>query len=58
MYLLLVIYSLFNMWDVSWGTREVPKDDGEEKQQAIEKVWLSIYSLYSLIQQINMQLGK
>ena len=22
MYVLLVIYSLFNMWNVSWGTRE------------------------------------
>ena len=23
MYVLLVIYSFFNMWNVSWGTREV-----------------------------------
>ena len=23
MYLLLTIYSLFNLWNVSWGTREV-----------------------------------
>ena len=25
MYLLLVIYSIFNLNDVSWGTRDVPK---------------------------------
>ncbi|XP_002048317.3 chitin synthase chs-2 [Drosophila virilis] len=32
MYMLLMIYSVFNMNDVSWGTREAPvlRDDGEE----------------------------
>lgn len=27
MYMLLIIYSLFNLNDVSWGTRETPKED-------------------------------
>lgn len=27
MYMLLIIYSLFNLNDVSWGTREAPKED-------------------------------
>lgn len=32
MYMLLMIYSVFNMNDVSWGTREAPvlRDDGED----------------------------
>ncbi|KAL7734282.1 hypothetical protein ACLKA6_010625 [Drosophila palustris] len=32
MYMLLMIYSVFNMNDVTWGTREAPvlRDDGEE----------------------------
>ncbi|XP_061397172.1 chitin synthase chs-2 [Musca vetustissima] len=34
MYMLLLIYSVFNMNDVSWGTREVaPKKDDETTQQ-------------------------
>ena len=32
MYLLLMIYSLFNLNDVSWGTREVPKQENEKEQ--------------------------
>ncbi|KAH8404445.1 hypothetical protein KR222_002050, partial [Zaprionus bogoriensis] len=33
MYMLLMIYSVFNMNDVSWGTREAPvlRDDGEDE---------------------------
>lgn len=32
MYMLLMIFSVFNMNDVSWGTREAPvlKDDGKD----------------------------
>ena len=37
MYLLLVIYSMFNLNVVSWGTREVPKKKTAEEQEA-EKV--------------------
>ena len=37
MYLLLVIYSIFNLNVVSWGTREVPKKKTAEEQEA-EKV--------------------
>jgi len=34
MYLLLVIYALFNMNDVSWGTREVPKSAADLAAEA------------------------
>ena len=34
MYLLLVIYSIFNLNVVSWGTREVPKKKTAEEQEA------------------------
>ena len=39
MYVLLVIYSLFNMWNVSWGTREVAvqKTKAELEREAKEK---------------------
>ena len=33
MYLLLIIYSLFNLNNVSWGTRENPAQAAEQKQQ-------------------------
>ncbi|BFF96913.1 chitin synthase chs-2 [Drosophila madeirensis] len=38
MYMLLMIYSVFNMNDVSWGTREAPvlKDDDKEAQKDAE----------------------
>merc|ERR1712098_577114 len=35
MYLLLTIYSLFNMNNVSWGTREVPKTEAEKQAEAM-----------------------
>ena len=43
-YLLLVIYAFFNMNDVSWGTREVPKSAADlaaeaENQVCIERSW-------------------
>lgn len=31
MYMLLIIYSLFNLNDVSWGTRENPAEAGAKK---------------------------
>merc|ERR1712098_108118 len=34
-YLLLTIYSLFNMNNVSWGTREVPKTEAEKQAEAM-----------------------
>ncbi|XP_063921349.1 chitin synthase chs-2-like [Zophobas morio] len=40
MYMLLVIYSVFNMNNVSWGTREVtvvPKPEGKEKEQEVKE---------------------
>jgi len=48
MYILLVIYSFFNMWNVSWGTREVAqkktkaelekeKQEEEERQKEMKK---------------------
>ncbi|CAG0880273.1 unnamed protein product [Darwinula stevensoni] len=41
MYLLLIIYSVFNLNDVSWGTREVPKKltkaEEEAQQKALEE---------------------
>ena len=33
-YLLLVIYALFNLNDVSWGTREVPKSAADLAAEA------------------------
>ena len=59
MYLLLVIYSLFNMWNVSWGTREVPKDDFEEQQKKIEEVKQAVKPedqgmLNNLLSQLNL----
>ena len=45
MYLLLVIYSVFNLNNVSWGTREVPKTAAElelEKQQAQKDAELKV----------------
>ncbi len=59
MYLLLVIYSLFNMWNVSWGTREVPKDDNEEQQKKIEEVKQAVKPedqgmLNNLLSQLNL----
>ena len=45
MYLLLVIYSVFNLNNVSWGTREVPKTAAElelEKQQAEKDAELKV----------------
>ena len=37
-YLLLVIYALFNMNDVSWGTREVPKSAADLAAEAENQV--------------------
>ena len=37
MYLLLTIYSIFNMNNVSWGTREAPKSDEEKALENAEK---------------------
>ena len=41
MYLFLVIYSIFNLNNVSWGTREVPKkktaEEQEEEKQKLEQ---------------------
>ena len=37
MYLLLTIYSFFNMNNVSWGTREAPKTDEEKALENAEK---------------------
>ena len=41
MYLFLVIYSIFNLNNVSWGTREVPKkktaEEEEEEKQKLEQ---------------------
>ncbi|CAB3381251.1 Hypothetical predicted protein [Cloeon dipterum] len=36
MYMLLIIYSLFNLNNVSWGTREVTVPLSQQKQQALE----------------------
>ena len=38
MYLLLMIYSIFNLNDVSWGTREVPKKASEIEAEQEAKV--------------------
>jgi chitin synthase len=37
MYMLLTIYSLFNMNDVSWGTRENPQEAGPSKVEKVVK---------------------
>lgn len=37
MYLLLTIYSIFNMNNVSWGTREAPKTEEEKAMENAEK---------------------
>ena len=37
MYLLLMIYSLFNMNNVSWGTREAPKTEEEKAAENAQK---------------------
>jgi chitin synthase len=37
MYLLLVIYSLFNLWNVSWGTREVAQKKTKAEMEAEKK---------------------
>ena len=37
MYLLLVIYSLFNLWNVSWGTREVAQKKTKAEMEADKK---------------------
>ena len=37
MYLFLVIYSIFNLNVVSWGTREDPKTDEEKPPEAAKK---------------------
>lgn len=42
MYLLLLIYSLFNMNDVSWGTRENPQPAAAKKAVShYGHVWIS-----------------
>ena len=41
--MLLVIYALFNMNDVSWGTREVPKSQADlaaEAENQVRQVFL------------------
>ena len=46
-YLLLVIYALFNMNDVSWGTREVPKSQADlaaEAENQVRQVFLLYYT--------------
>ena len=48
-YLLLVIYALFNMNDVSWGTREVPKsaaDLAAEAENQVLSYFLNFFSLF------------
>ena len=37
MYMFLVIYSLFNLHVVSWGTREAPKKQTDEEKEAEKK---------------------
>ena len=46
-YLLLVIYALFNMNDVSWGTREVPKSQADlaaEAENQVRQVFLLYFT--------------
>ena len=43
MYILLVIYSLFNLWNTGWGTREKPEekksaDQAKEEQQMLKEI--------------------
>nr|AFK08615.1 chitin synthase 2 [Locusta migratoria] len=38
MYLLLIIYSVFNLNNISWGTRESPKVQAEQEQPAASEV--------------------
>ena len=38
MYMLLMIYSVTNINDVSWGTREVPQSDAQKEQAEVEKL--------------------
>nr|XP_017102616.2 chitin synthase chs-2 [Drosophila bipectinata] len=57
MYMLLMIYSVFNMNDVSWGTREAPtiKDDGQETSNGAKNYphgWLNDPLL------VNSELGE
>ena len=49
MYFLLIIYAIFNLNDVSWGTREVATNNSEKvrhfceslSQETVFKIWLS-----------------
>ena len=61
MYLLLVIYSLFNLWDVSWGTREVAekktKAQMEEEKKNMEEMKKTVKNegmLTNLLSQFNL----
>ena len=40
MYILLVIYSLFNLWNTGWGTREKPEEKKSEDQAKEEAAML------------------
>ena len=45
MYLILILYSICNLHNISWGTREVPKTAAEKKREAEimqEVLWLFI----------------
>ena len=58
MYLLLVIYSLFNLWNVSWGTREDPKPAATVNKEKVEEAKAAVKNegmLSNLLQQLHLQ---
>lgn len=55
MYLLLVIYSLFNLWDVSWGTREVAPKNQPPPPVEVKPAAKNEGMLANLLTQFNLQ---
>ena len=58
MYLLLVIYSLFNLWNVSWGTREDPKPVETVSKEKLDEAKAAVKNegmLSNLLQQLHLQ---
>lgn len=57
MYMLLVIYSLFNMNDVSWGTRETPTDAPAAKKTEPEKNQTRLQKLFGFMKRDDEEAG-
>lgn len=57
MYLLLLIYSLFNMNDVSWGTRENPQPAAAKKAETSKKKQTRFQKLFNFLKPNNEEEG-